>query len=317
MTPMDIIVAYQHAAQMQRLQALLGDAANVRAMQQLPRHGLIRADVLVTTHLKPEEAARVRARLVHVPAVGLDGIALDALPADCAVCNVHGHEVPIAEYVMHALLEHYLDRAAQSWQLDEDRWPGAYLERPQHDEASGRTLLILGFGHIGREIAMRARALQMKIVAVTRQGAREPLADHTVAFGALPAALPDADAVVICCPLNEMTRGCIGAAELACMRPDALLVNVARAEVVDESALFHALQDRRIARAVLDVWYAYPRDGETRLAPSRWPFHTLPNVRCTPHLSGWTRGLLIRRYERVAQNIQRLRDGQPLLNRVR
>jgi len=314
---MQVIVAYQHAVQADRLQALLGEDAQVRGMAQLPAHGTIDADVLVTTRLASDEAARLRVRLLHAPATGLDGIALEALPADCQVCIVRGHEVPIAEYVTHAILEHFLDRAAQPWQLDEKHWPAAYLQRPQHEEAAGHTVLILGFGHIGREIAVRARALQMQILAVTRRGDSEELAHRTVAFDRLSAVLPEADAVVVCCPLDQTTRGCIGAAELARMKPGALLVNVARGEVVDEEALFRALRDRRIARAVLDVWYAYPREADASLAPSRFPFHTLPNVRCTPHVSGWTNELLPRRYRLVAQNIRRLRDGEPLLNRVR
>jgi phosphoglycerate dehydrogenase-like enzyme len=155
------------------------------------------------------------------------------------------------------------------------------------------------------------------VLAITRQGAPEALGDRTFAFAELRAALPLADAVVLCCPLTEATRGSIGAAEIACMKRDAVLVNVARAEVVDQAALFEALRERRIARAVLDVWYAYPRVGETELAPASFPFHTLPNVRCTPHVSAWTGNLAARRYQLVAQNIARLRDGLPLQNRVR
>jgi phosphoglycerate dehydrogenase-like enzyme len=157
----------------------------------------------------------------------------------------------------------------------------------------------------------------MTVIAVTRHGAAEPLADRAFAFAELRSALPLADAVVLCCPLTDETRNSIGARELDCMKADALLVNVARAAVVDEEALFDALRDRRIARAVLDVWYAYPRVGDTSLAPSRMPFHTLPNVRCTPHISAWTEGLVARRNGLVAQNIMRLRDGVPLENRVR
>ena len=314
---MQVIVAYHHAQEADRLQRLLGSRCSVEGIERLPIEGPIVADVMVTSRLSADEAARVRVRLLQAPSAGLDGIALDALPRECAVCNVHGHEVPVAEYVLHALLEHRLDSAARSWTLDAQQWPDVYLQRPRHREAADSVVLLLGFGHIGREIARRARACAMQVVAVTRTGAPEALADRTFAFSDLGTALPLADAVVVCCPLTELTRDCIGPSELACMKPEALLVNVGRAEVVNEDALFEALSERRIARAVLDVWYAYPRAGDTTLAPARRPFHALPNARCTPHISGWTENLAARRYQLVAQNIQRLGDGSPLINRVR
>jgi phosphoglycerate dehydrogenase-like enzyme len=314
---MHVIVAYHHAAEAGRLQRLLGGQHRVEGRERLPEQGPIAADVLVTTRLTADEAARLAVKLVQAPGAGLDSIALDALPPDCAVCNVHGHEVPIAEFVLHAVLEHRLGSAAHAWPLDAQHWPAAFLQRPRHREAAGSTLLVLGFGHIGREIAQRAKACGIEVIAVTRKGAAEPMADRTFAFADLRAALPLADTVVLCCPLTDATRGAIGAAEIACMKPDALLINVARAEVAQEAALFEALREQRIARAVLDVWYAYPRAGDTALAPSRLAFHTLPNVRCTPHVSGWTESLAPRRYQLVAQNIQRLADNLPLHNRVR
>lgn len=314
---MHVITTGNHAAEAGRLQQLLGEQHRVEGRERLAAEGPIVADVLVTTQLTADEAARLSARLLQAPSTGLDGIALDALPPQCAVCNVHGHEVPIAEYVLHAVLEHRLGSAAHAWTLDAQQWPDTYRQRPRHREAAGSTLLVLGFGHIGREIAQRARACAIEVVAVTRTGAPVAAADRTFACADLRAALPLADAVVLCAPLTAETRGCIGAAELGCMKPDALLVNVARAEIVDEAALFAALRERRLAHAVLDVWYAYPRAGETALAPSRLPFHTLPNVRCTPHVSGWTEGLTARRYALVARNIERLDAGLPLHDRVR
>ncbi|MNV78159.1 (S)-sulfolactate dehydrogenase [compost metagenome] len=122
---------------------------------------------------------------------------------------------------------------------------------------------------------------------------------------------------MLCCPLDENTRGLIGARELALLPPQALLINVARAEVVDEQALYEALRDQRLGRAVLDVWYQYPKTGQAPVPPSRWPLHELPNVRATPHISAMTPALLERRYSFMAGNILRLHAGQPLLNVIR
>jgi phosphoglycerate dehydrogenase-like enzyme len=175
---------------------------------------------------------------------------------------------------------------------------------------------ILGFGHIGQEIARRARAFGMHVIAVTRSGRPGPpeLAHAQVAVSGLDEVLPRVHALVVCCPLDEGTRGLIGERQLGLLPPGALLVNVARAEVVDEQALYEALRDQRLGRAVLDVWYQYPKKGQEPVTPSRWPLHALANVRATPHISAITPALLARRYGFMARNIERLQEGLPLEN---
>jgi phosphoglycerate dehydrogenase-like enzyme len=99
------------------------------------------------------------------------------------------------------------------------------------------------------------------------------------------------------------------------MKPSAFLINVARAEIVDEAALYDALSQRTIAGAALDVWYRYPREaGPT--APATRPFHELPKVLMTPHVSGWTDGMLDDRAKAIAENIRRVGAGETLLNLV-
>jgi phosphoglycerate dehydrogenase-like enzyme len=94
------------------------------------------------------------------------------------------------------------------------------------------------------------------------------------------------------------------------MKPTAILVNVARAPIVDEDALYAALAEKKIAAAALDVWYRYPSaPGPT--FPSRHPFHELPNVLMTPHVSGWTDGMMESRAALVAGNIRRVARGEP------
>ena len=253
---------------------------------------------------------------MQVPGAGSEQIACASLPSGTTVCNVHGHEVPIAEFTLHAILEH----CVQLWQypsrLDADAWAQAYAHRAQHEEADGKTLAIVGFGHIGQEIARRAKAFGMHVIAVTRSGKQgsTELADEFLAVSALDDVLPRVQFLVVCCPLDDSTRGLIGARQLALLPAQALLVNVARAEVVDEQALYDALRDQRLGRAVLDVWYQYPKKGETPVTPSRWPLHELPNVRATPHISAMTPALLDPRYRFMAQNIVRLQQGQPLQN---
>lgn len=313
---MHIQIVGLHAPNAPRLRELLGPDHEVEALQAFPETGAIQSDVVIGNSINADEAARLRCRLVHVPGAGSEQIASQSLPSGTTVCNVHGHEVPIAEFTLHAILEHSL----QLWQvparLDADAWATVYANRPQHDEAHGKTLAIVGFGHIGQEIARRARALGMHVIAVTRSGkpGAAELADEFVAVSALDDVLPRARFLVMCCPLDDSTRGLIGARQLALLPAEALLVNVARAEVVDEQALYEALRDKRLGRAVLDVWYQYPKKGQPPVTPSRWPLHELPNVRATPHISAMTPALLDRRYRFMADNIVRLQQGQPLLN---
>ena len=95
-----------------------------------------------------------------------------------------------------------------------------------------------------------------------------------------------------------------------------MLINVARGEVVDEDALYEALSGGALAGAALDVWYRYPQ-GSTPTLPGHRPFHTLPNVLMTPHVSGWTQGMLAARSRLIAENIGRVMRGEPPLNKLR
>ena len=144
----------------------------------------------------------------------------------------------------------------------------------------------------------------------------EPAPDWLGGPGELAHLLEAADFVVIACPLTAATQGLIGRAELARMRKDAVLINVARGPIVDEDALFEALSRRTIGGAVLDTWYRYPGGGDASTRPSRHPFHELDNVVMTPHCSGWTEGLMERRFAVIGDNLERLAAGQPLLNQV-
>ncbi|MET0186343.1 MAG: 2-hydroxyacid dehydrogenase [Achromobacter sp.] len=316
---MHIHIVGLHAPNAPRLAALLGDRHVVTGLRDFDAPQAFDADVIVSNRVDANEAARLRSRLLQVPGAGCEQIALPALPGGCAVANVHGHEVPIAEFTLHAILEHVLQPWKYPAVLDADAWSRSYAGRALHQEAAGSTLTLVGFGHIGREVARRARAMDMRIVAVTRGGnlGAEAGVDESVMVTQLHTVLPRTDVLVLCCPLTDETRGLIGREALALLPEGALLINVARAEVADEAALFDALESGRLGRAALDVWYRYPQADGVPVTPSRLPFHTLRNVRATPHISAMTPGLLARRYAFIASNIERLAQGKPLLNVVR
>jgi phosphoglycerate dehydrogenase-like enzyme len=178
------------------------------------------------------------------------------------------------------------------------------------DELAGRTLLIVGLGQIGAEVARLAAAFGMRIVGLNRTGAGEyPFVDELARIEALEDWLPRADAVVICLPLTDATRGLINAAAIAQIKPGAALVNVGRGAVIDEDALVQALRERRLAGAALDVFAAEPLDHDS-------PLWELPNVLLSPH----TAGLSLRENERIVslfgENLRRYLRGEKLLNQV-
>ena len=276
-------------------------------------------DALISLAFTREMAgAAGRLRLVQVPGAGLDRIDRAALGASTALANVYGHEVGIAEYALGAMLAltrqlGRLDAALRqgAW---ESQWAVGVAPPPTWPELAGATLGILGYGHIGRALARRARAFDMIVLAVRRS----PVADaDAVVYGpeALDDVLARADYVAVTLPLTPDTRGLLDARRLARMKRTAMLINVARADIVDEDALYQALAERTIAAAALDVWYRYPKTpGPT--PPARRPFHELPNVLMTPHVSGWTQGMLEARAQLIADNVERLARGEPLRNLI-
>jgi len=128
--------------------------------------------------------------------------------------------------------------------------------------------------------------------------------------------LPLCDTVLISCGLGPETKGLIDARRLALMKPGALLINVARAAIVDEDALYAALKEGHLGGAALDVWWQYPTQAEPERRPSRRPFHELPNVLITPHSSSSTEATADRRWNVVAANLDRFARREKLENIV-
>jgi phosphoglycerate dehydrogenase-like enzyme len=274
-------------------------------------------DVVVSLRWRRPGGQAPPFRLLHVPGAGLDGIDLDALHPGTAVANVFEHEGPIAEFVLARMLEWEIGAAPMQAAFTPQDWPDLYRRRRPHGEIHGRTLGIVGYGRIGRAVATRAAAFGMRILAVDDHADPADGSAEVLPTSRLDDVLAAADYLVLSCPLTTATRGLVDGGALARMPAHAVLISISRAQVVDEDALFDALRTRRIGGAILDVWYGYPRSGDDRPEPASRPFWELPNAWCTPHSSAWTRALPARRYRVIAQNVDRLRVGTPLLNLVR
>jgi phosphoglycerate dehydrogenase-like enzyme len=283
---------------------------------------LAAVDVLVSLGFTREMgAAAGRLKLVQVPGAGLDRVDRAALPPGAWLANVYGHETGIAEYVLGAMLAltrgfARIDAALRrgAW---ESQWAVGTPPPVPWPELAGKTLGIVGYGRIGQGVARRARGFDMEILAIRRDVWRSADDELELLGGldVLDEVLQRSDYVVLTLPLTPATRGLIGEAQLRAMKPTAVLVNVSRAEIVDEQALYHALAERRLAGAALDVWYRYPTDAAPTL-PARQPFHELDNVLMTPHVSGWTEGMLEARATLIAENIARVARGEPPVNQV-
>jgi len=283
------------------------------------RQAYAAADVVVGTKYDANLPRPERLRLFHVPGAGYDAVDLAALPKSAVVCNCFGHEQAIAEYVMAALLSRHvplIDADRRLRNRDWAYWAGA-PERA-HGEIAGKTIGLLGFGHIGKAIAVRAKAFEMNVHVANRSRITpSQLVDRAFTLDDLGEFWGTADFIVVSVPLTAETQGIVGADAFAAMRPNAVVLNVGRGPTIDEKALYDALHGERIAGAIIDTWYRYPLPGQEEVLPSALPFHELPNLIMTPHMSGWTHGTIRRRQRTIADNVMRRARGEACANVVR
>ncbi len=285
------------------------------------RRTLTQADALISMFWRRQMAAEVsRLKLIQALGAGVDAYDVEAIPSGCALCNVYEHAVPMAEYVIGAMVALTTRFAFHDRQLRQGRWDGTGRgDGAPHQEMAGKTVGLIGLGSIGREVTRRARVFEMRVHAVKAhpQSARGEIElDRIGGPQQLRDLLVASDYLIVCCPLNAQTRGMLNRETLALLKPGAYLINVARAEIIEEEALFDALKNNRIAGAALDVWYRYPATIEQQLLPSTLPFHELENVLMTPHLSAWTEAMIERRWRKIAANLDALAEGRPLQNVV-
>src|SRR5258708_12879734 len=279
---------------------------------------LAEAEIVVGHIWRSDFPEAPRLRLLQAATAGIDMIDLPSLPCGIALCNVFGHEPAIAEYVFATMLVlnvRLFDTVAAfgggSWAGDQ-RAGGT-----PHGEIFGKTIGVVGYGRIGREVAKRAVGFGCKVIAANRS----PVADKGDASEIYPLAeldrmLPQCDVVLIAAGLGPETKGLIDARRLSLMKPTALLINIGRAAIVDEEALYRALSGNRLGGAALDVWWHHWSPEQPERRPSRFPFHELSNVLMTPHCSGFTEGTADRRWGELAGNLDRFVRGEAVINVV-
>jgi len=253
--------------------------------------------------------AAPRLRWIQLTSAGADRLLNSGfVEQGITVTTVSGlHATPIGEFVIGAMLQ---------WAKGAPRTMRAQLRREwvrfAPTELHGKTVGVVGLGHIGGEVARLAKAFGCRVIANRRSeapGAGHEHVDEMLPAGALERLLGESDYVAVCVPLTKETRGLIGEAQLRAMKPTAFLVNIARGPVIEETALIGALREGVIAGAALDVFEREPLPPES-------PLWEMENVIITPHISGGTEIYNRRATEIFTRNLRRYLDGEPLENVV-
>lgn len=298
----------------QAVQAVPGAELQVTRGLQETLQALPGAQGLVLVHGPHEESRPIlqalcspanTVRWMHFITAGREGYEELGWPPGVIVTYAGGGVAPVvAEHAL-ALLLALCRRVPEIVSVTQRReWDRSLAARARSLE--GGTLAIVGWGHIGRELARRARAFDMRIVSASRAARPDPLADQALPLTALREALAQADAVVVAIALAPETTRLLGEAEFQACKPGALLVNVARGPVLDQAALARALRSGHIGGAAVDVTDPEP-------LPADDPFWTCPNLLVSPHFAGAGSPRSVARLaEGVANNLQRLMAGQPL-----
>jgi phosphoglycerate dehydrogenase-like enzyme len=271
------------------------------------------ADGLITVDFALDVAADVGAllrnagslRWMHIWTAGREGVALAGVPDWITVTGPAGEPSAAVAQQTFAHMLAFTRRTPECAELTKAHTWSTTI-RASMGPLEGRTLVLAGFGYSGRYIARVAQAFGMRVIALTRTPKPNPLAEAVRPLADLHAVLPQADFLVLILPLVAETRNLIGAAELALCKPSAILVNMARGEIVDQPALVAALHAGTIAGAALDVATPEP-------LPPDDPLWSAPNLLVSPHIggAGTPRSKIV---DRVIECLRAFKDGTLVAN---
>ncbi|HTU34431.1 MAG TPA: D-2-hydroxyacid dehydrogenase [Candidatus Acidoferrum sp.] len=278
---------------------------------------LLDTDIFVGFSIRPAQFTAARKlSWIHVTAAAVAHLMYPEIRSSgILMTNASGvHSIPMAEHIVGtfiALARRFPDCVRyqmQSRWSQQELWDVPPALRPA--ELRGKIALFIGFGALGHEAGRLARAIGMRVWAVTRSGRADgEIAERVFSSDALREALQQADFVVVAAPETPETTKMIGERELSLVKRSAYLINVARGALIDEPALIRALQQRTVAGAALDV------TSEEPLPPDS-PLWRLDNAFITPHSSAISDRLWVRQTDLVMENLERWFSGRELLNRV-
>jgi phosphoglycerate dehydrogenase-like enzyme len=259
--------------------------------------------------LGPVLPLAARARWVHHFGTGVDGALTPEVMANTLpFTNGRGvFRTPLGEWAVGAMLYFSYDLRRVIRQQEAGVW-----EKFTSRMLQGKTLGIIGYGGIGTAAAERARPFGMRILALRRRTelfSNDPLLDETFAPAQINDLMAASDYVLVAAPLTPETRGMVGAAQIAAMKPTAVIINVGRGPVIDQAALQQALEAAKIRGAALDVFEVEP-------LPAGHPFYKMQNVLVSPHTADHVEEFHALAYEAFFENFRRFEAGEPLINLV-
>jgi phosphoglycerate dehydrogenase-like enzyme len=299
-----------------RLSPILGDELKVVEGEQAiiaavgEADALFLTDFLYTENVAAAMRAAARAKWLQLLTAGYDSAKQFGVPEGVTVTNMgDALAAPVATHAVMLLLA--LQRLLPTFAANQNQhiWDRSISARAVIPDQS--TVAVVGFGHIGREIARLLRAFGARIIAVTRSGTPHPLADEAVPIDRLLDVLPRVDAVMIAVPLDPTTQGLFGLKAFNACKRGAYLVNIARGQIVDSFALIEALSSGILAGAGLDVTEPEP-------LPKDHPLWGAPNLIISPHFAGACGRLGTQRMAAIAEdNLKRFMRGDALTNIVK
>lgn len=255
-------------------------------------------------HLKPGS-------LLQSIFTGVERLPYKLIPKEVQICgNSGGWADPIGEHALALMLA----LGKNLFTARRDLAKGKFERSGTNLRFKGKTCGLVGFGGIGRAVAERARALGMRIAALNTSGRTAEPVDSIGTLAELPSLLAEARVLVLCLPLTKASRGLIGRAELEMMKPEAILINVARGPIVDQAALYNHLRANPGFKAAFDVWWKEPgTDGGFSLD---FPLLELDNFTGTPHCADHVAGMMAEALRSAMDNVARFFRGEPLTGLV-
>lgn len=319
---MKVLVASNHEYS-KLVQDILGDTAEVIISSASPDSILeMGRDVdIVASNRVPTELIESSSQLkmIQTFSAGVENIDFLAIQkrSNLIVCNSHINAAEVAEFAITLLFAVAKNIIPNDRELRKGDWKFAFGGPSPNIEIRNKTCLLLGLGNIGSEIAKRLKGFDVRIIAATRSGTSKysNLVEQLVKIDDVHPLIKDADFVILSLPHTPESEGLVNKDFISRMKSSSILVNISRGPIIEEKALFDALNEKKIRGAGLDVWWRYPKKWRGKgEPPTDLPFQELDNLVASPHRAGYSENTEREYFQFAGENILRFLQGQTPYN---